>query len=350
MINVTCAILRKGRKVLICQRSDKMKLPLKWEFPGGKIEEGESKEEGLKREIKEELHIDIEIQESLQIVEHQYPDFSIKLYPYICKIVSGTIQHIEHAQIKWEEISNLMNYDWAEADIPIVKELMQIQLNENKSKKTAILLGATGLTGSLLLEQLLEGEDFNKVLVFTRNTTGIQHPKLEEHIIDLFNLEQYASLFKADTVFCCIGTTKAKTPDKTTYHKIDYGIPSVAAKLAKVNHIPIFLVISALGANSKSRVFYNRVKGKMQEEVLAKKIEHTYILQPSLIVGYRKEKRAGENFAKIITQTFHFLIPKKYKNIQAKTIAIAMIRIAKEGYYKNLIPSDEIQELGNKNK
>ncbi len=213
-------------------------------------------------------------------------------------------------------------------------------------QKTAIILGATGLTGSHLLKLLLEDETFSKVVVFTRRETGIKHPKLEEHIIDLLQLDNYKELFKGDVVFCCIGTTKAKTPNKKAYKAIDYGIPVTAAKLAKQNNIDNYLVISAMGASETSKVFYNKLKGEMEREVLAQKIAHTYLLQPSLIVGERSEKRGGEKFAEVIMRTFGFLIPEKYKMIQGKTIAKAMVEIAKNGYDKGVITSGELQELG----
>lgn len=213
-------------------------------------------------------------------------------------------------------------------------------------QKTAIILGATGLTGSHLLKLLLEDETFSKVVVFTRRETGIKQPKLEEHIIDLLQLDNYKELFKGDVVFCCIGTTKAKTPNKKAYKAIDYGIPVTAAKLAKQNNIDTYLVISAMGASETSKVFYNKLKGEMEREVLAQKIAHTYLLQPSLIVGERSEKRGGEKFAEVIMRTFGFLIPEKYKMIQGKTIAKAMVEIAKNGYDKGVITSGELQELG----
>lgn len=212
-------------------------------------------------------------------------------------------------------------------------------------QKIAIILGATGLTGSYVLDLLLEDDAFSKILVFSRRKTGKENPKLEEHIIDLLKLEDYKNQFKGDVVFCCIGTTKAKTPDKKVYSAIDYGIPVTAAKLAKQNGIKSYLVISALGANENSRVFYNKLKGKMQRDVLAQKIENTYILHPSLIVGERLEKRAGEKFAEGIMRLFSFLIPEKYKMIKGETIAKAMVKIAKNGYDKNIISSAELKEI-----
>lgn len=124
MIHVTCAIIVNDNKTLICQRSAAMKLPLKWEFPGGKMEQGESKEECLYRELWEELGIEIGIGEALTPVECHYPTFSICLYPFLCTLDSGTVHPTEHAQAIWVDRTELLNYDWAEADVPIVNEYL----------------------------------------------------------------------------------------------------------------------------------------------------------------------------------------------------------------------------------
>ncbi|MGJ1263717.1 (deoxy)nucleoside triphosphate pyrophosphohydrolase [Sphingobacterium spiritivorum] len=124
MLYVTCALIIHQEKILICQRSEKMKLPLKWEFPGGKIEAGESKKDCLIREIKEELHLHIEVNEPLQMVEHHYTDFSLQLFPFVCSVIAGKLTPQEHAQAIWVSKQQLTNYDWAEADIPIVKEFL----------------------------------------------------------------------------------------------------------------------------------------------------------------------------------------------------------------------------------
>lgn len=212
-------------------------------------------------------------------------------------------------------------------------------------QKTAILLGATGLTGGHLLDMLLEDDSYKKVVVFTRRETKREHPKLEELLIDLLDLKSYKSLFHGEVVFCCIGTTKAKTKDKEAYREIDYGIPVNAAKLAKQNNIPCFLVVSALGADEKSRFYYNRLKAEMERDVLAQGIPHTYLLQPSLIVGDREENRRGERFAKNLMQVFKPFIPKKYKIIQGATIAKAMLKIADKNYPNTKIRSEEIQSI-----
>ncbi len=212
-------------------------------------------------------------------------------------------------------------------------------------KKTAIILGATGLTGSILLKKLLKDPAYEKIKLFSRSTADMNSPKIEEHLIDMFQLENHSEAFKADVVFCCIGTTKAKTPEKETYKKIDYGIPVTAAKLAKQNGIETFIVISAMGADANSNIFYNKTKGEMQRDVLSQNIKNTYILQPSLIVGDRDENRFGEKVATFFMKSFGFLIPKKYKMIKAETIAEAMLALAKKEFPKQQITSDEIKQI-----
>jgi uncharacterized protein YbjT (DUF2867 family) len=214
--------------------------------------------------------------------------------------------------------------------------------------KTAIILGATGLTGGELLHKLLEDERYSKIKLFSRSSIGVKNDKIEEHLIDLFELEKHSEDFNADEVFCCIGTTQAKTPDEETYYKIDHGIPVEAAKLAKENKIPRFMVISALGADSDSRFFYNRTKGEMERDVLAQGIPETYIFEPSLIAGNREENRPFEAaWKKVMSVGDHLLVGplKKYRSIHAGSIADAMIYVANNKYAATRIESREIREI-----
>lgn len=214
--------------------------------------------------------------------------------------------------------------------------------------KTAIILGATGLTGGELLHKLLRDDRYENIKLFSRSPIGVKNDKIEEHLGDLLQLEDYADSFKADEVYCCIGTTQSKTPDEETYHKIDYGIPVTAAKLAKQNEIPRFLVISALGADENSRFFYNRTKGEMERDVLAQEIKETYIFEPSLIAGKRDENRPFEAVSKTLMSVGnHLLIGplKKYRSIHAGTIADAMIYVANNKYAATKIESGEIREI-----
>jgi uncharacterized protein YbjT (DUF2867 family) len=211
--------------------------------------------------------------------------------------------------------------------------------------KTAIVLGATGLTGGILVDKLLADEAITEIKLFSRNASGRRNLKIKEYIIDLFELEKSAANFKADIVFCCIGTTKTKTPDKEMYRKIDYGIPVAASELCKKNGINTFIVVSAMGADPKSKVFYNKTKGEMERDLLLSEIPNTYILQPSLIGGYRSEARIGERFAKNVMGSFDFLIPSKYKMIHPESIAKAMLWLSKNDFSEKIISSENIKEI-----
>jgi len=125
-IPVTCAIIKFDNKTLAVQRSETMKLPLKWEFAGGKIELGESEIDCIKREIFEELNIHIEVKERLTPVIHQYPDFKIELIPFTAKYVSGELKLKEHSDFVLANKQELINLDWAEADLPILKEFIEL--------------------------------------------------------------------------------------------------------------------------------------------------------------------------------------------------------------------------------
>lgn len=120
-INVSCAVIESDGLVLAAQRSESMNLPLKWEFPGGKIELGESPEECLSREILEEMEIRIRVKESLPTSTHQYPTLTVTLYPFICSIESGEIVLHEHSAMNWLPPSQLHTLDWAAADLPVIE-------------------------------------------------------------------------------------------------------------------------------------------------------------------------------------------------------------------------------------
>ncbi|MFY7861779.1 MAG: (deoxy)nucleoside triphosphate pyrophosphohydrolase [Chitinophagales bacterium] len=122
--HVTCAIIEKESCVLAVQRSKKMSLPLKWEFPGGKIEKGETEEECVIREIKEELNLDIEVSKRLNSSTFDYPNFSIQLIPFLAKQTGGQLMLNEHSGYKYLKKDELLNLDWARADIPIVEQYL----------------------------------------------------------------------------------------------------------------------------------------------------------------------------------------------------------------------------------
>lgn len=215
--------------------------------------------------------------------------------------------------------------------------------------KTAILLGGTGLTGGILLQNLLEDSRYEKVKLFSRSSVGFEHPKLHEFLGDVLHLEKFRNDFTADVVFCCIGTTANKTPNKDVYRKIDYGIPLEAAKIAKQNKVEKFIVISALGSDPNSSIFYNRIKGEMEAAVLEVGLPDTFILRPSLIGGKRQERRLGEWLMKQFMKVFNFFLIgsiKKYRSIHPDYIARTMLWLDTNEFEKIRIESDEILKLG----
>lgn len=215
-------------------------------------------------------------------------------------------------------------------------------------QKTAILLGATGLTGRLLLKKLLDSEDYATVKVFARRSTGIHHPKLQEFLGGLTQLDTFKSDFTGDEVFCCIGTTKAKTPNQSEYHAIDVGIPSTAAQLAELNHIDCFAVISAMGANANSYFTYNRFKGEMEQAVAKAHIPYLYILRPSLIIGKRPEKRIAEDWSNWLLSYLQPLMVgalKKYRPITAESIASTLFTLAQTRPKSGVLTSEDIKHF-----
>jgi len=221
-------------------------------------------------------------------------------------------------------------------------------------KKSAIILGATGLTGNILLQKLIEDERYESIKLFSRSKIEGLPNKVIQFIGDLLNLEAFETDFTADEVYCCIGTTTKKTPNKTLYKKIDYGIPVTAATLAKKNNIPTFVVISAMGAHKNSKVFYNKTKGEMEDAVLAQNIKNTFVLRPSLIGGDRQEQRLLEKIGLAIFKVIEPLFIgklKQYKIIDAETIAKAMIGLANNtNHAEVIITSNEIKQIINQTK
>ncbi|WP_194767489.1 NAD(P)H-binding protein [Tamlana sp. I1] len=220
-------------------------------------------------------------------------------------------------------------------------------------KKTAIILGASGLTGSHLLQKLIEDVRYETIKLFSRSKIEGLPKEVVQFTGNILKLNDFKTDFTGDEVYCCIGTTTKKTPDKSLYKQIDYGIPVHAAQLSKENNIATFLVISALGADKNSKVFYNKTKGEMEAAVLKQSIANTFILRPSLIGGERNESRFLEKMALVIFKIIQPLFIgklKAYKIINAESIAKAMIHLANNSSYKEaIIPSNEIKRIANKN-
>jgi uncharacterized protein YbjT (DUF2867 family) len=223
---------------------------------------------------------------------------------------------------------------------------------DSNSKKTALVIGSSGLIGSHLVIQLLSNPNFEKVIVFNRRPCLILHPKIEEHIIDFNNLKAIEPYVKGDVMFCTMGTTIKKAGSKEAFRLVDVVYPEQFAEMALHNQVKQFLIISSLGADLHSNNFYLKTKGEIETFLQNSTFKSVSILIPSLLLGDRKEFRLGEKIASYVLPVLSlFLIGpfKKYRAIEAKTVAKAMLEIAlqnKSGF--NIYQSDELQTIGNK--
>ena len=203
---------------------------------------------------------------------------------------------------------------------------------------TATIIGATGLIGSYLLEELLQDNYYDTVRILIRRPLELTHPKLEKKLVDFTDAESFRlALESSDVVFCAIGTTQKKVKgDKEAYRKVDYDITVNAAKFCKLNGCETFVFVSSVGANSKSNNFYLKLKGEVEEAVKTIGLKSLHIMRPSVLLGDRKEFRLGEKISKGIMSAFSFLIPSKYKPVHGRDVAKAMVAVAKkhdEGFF-----------------
>ncbi|MBX2914646.1 MAG: oxidoreductase [Cyclobacteriaceae bacterium] len=196
--------------------------------------------------------------------------------------------------------------------------------------RTALVAGATGLIGNQLVQLLLADDTYQKIIALSRKPLAITHPKLENVLLNVDEWTKLNSL-RADDVFCCLGTTIKQAKTREAFRKVDYEYPLEVAKALKQNGAQKFLLVSALGADKNSRIFYNQVKGEVEAAIIELNYHATYVFRPSLLLGDRKEQRSGEDAAKVFYKIFGALIPQKYKGIDALKVARAMLAEAKSG-------------------
>lgn len=212
--------------------------------------------------------------------------------------------------------------------------------------KTALILGASGLIGGHVLDLLLADGRYNQVRILGRTKLEKNHPKINQFTGDLFQLENLSDAFKnVDDLFIAIGTTRAKTADKKTYAAIDFGIPVAAAKLAEAAGIQNVCVVSSMGADPESRIFYSQLKGQMEDKIAELAIPNINFVRPSLLLGHRNESRAGEGISAFIMTNLDFLIPNKYKAINGQTVAATMVHLANAPHKKKIWMNDELFDL-----
>jgi uncharacterized protein YbjT (DUF2867 family) len=189
------------------------------------------------------------------------------------------------------------------------------------------LLGATGLVGSHCLRLLATDPDFHRVVVLTRRPLPAEtrSATVESHVVDFDNLGAHSDLFQTDQILCALGTTIRQAGSQIRFRVVDYEYPLQAARIGIAQGATHYLLVSSIGASPRSSAFYIRVKGELEQAVLALPYRSVTIVRPSLLLGPRAEYRLGER----IVKRLGFLLPSKYKPVHAHAVAATLIRAAK---------------------
>jgi Predicted nucleoside-diphosphate-sugar epimerases len=212
-------------------------------------------------------------------------------------------------------------------------------------QRTAIVFGATGLVGNLLLEELGNTGNYSAIRIFVRQSTGISSPDVEEIITDFSNISGFGTKIKGDDLFICLGTTIKKAGSVENMEKIDRDLCVEIALLARQNGVRRIGVISSIGANPSSKNYYLRIKGEMEQGILVAGFEKTVIVRPSMLMGERKERRPGEIAGKVVMKVIQPVLAGKllkFRAIHGRDVARAMIILLDRKTEKNIFESDEL--------
>jgi uncharacterized protein YbjT (DUF2867 family) len=214
---------------------------------------------------------------------------------------------------------------------------------------TALLVGASGLVGGHCLQILLHSEEYEKVIILVRKPLLLDHQKLEEHVIDFDKIDQYASVIRANDVYCCLGTTIKKAGSQQEFRKVDFTYTVQTCAIAAKNGADQLLVVTAVGANPGSSIFYNRIKGETEVAIAKLPCEAVHFFRPSLLLGERKDSRTAERMGISAMKGLSILMAgplKRYRPIEAAVVAKAMVLVAQETRSGvNIYESDRIQAL-----
>jgi uncharacterized protein YbjT (DUF2867 family) len=215
--------------------------------------------------------------------------------------------------------------------------------------KKAILFGASGFIGSFLLDELLHNSGYGQVIVVVREALNVNHPKLKTLVGNYSSLPDLKEDMAADDIFITLGTTLKNTPNKDEYYQVDHDYPVLASKIMKENGAKSVFIVTAVGANAKSKISYVRTKGETERDIIALDFEHTNIFRPSMLLGNRKEHRPFEkSLMKIWAAVDLILIGKlkRYRGIEGKDVAKAMALAAKDPSEKvNIYEWEQMNDL-----
>jgi uncharacterized protein YbjT (DUF2867 family) len=202
------------------------------------------------------------------------------------------------------------------------------------SAKTATIIGATGMIGNYLLQELINDPYFETIRLVVRRPFVKTNDKIEVKLVDFNDYESLKlAIDGSDILFCAIGTTQKNVKgDKELYRKVDFDIPVKTARICKETGCEKLIIVSAIGANSSSNNFYLKLKGEVEDALSQSGVKSIHILQPSFLLGERKEKRTGERIGQVVFNGVAFLLAgpfKKYKPVHGKDVALAMINASK---------------------
>jgi uncharacterized protein YbjT (DUF2867 family) len=197
--------------------------------------------------------------------------------------------------------------------------------------KTAIVIGATGLVGQALVEQLAAAPHIDKVISVTRRPVACTSPKITNEVVDFDHLERYASVFRGDYLFSCLGTTRRQAGSIAAQRRVDLDYQYAAAELAARNGVPHYLLVSSSHADANSRHAYVRMKGELEQKALALPFQRVSILQPSLLLGNREQLRVAETVASWIMPALCRLPAlRRHRPIRGDEVAAKLVELSRE--------------------
>lgn len=220
---------------------------------------------------------------------------------------------------------------------------------EIKKGHTANVIGATGLVGKQLVQQLLENDNFEKVRIFVRRDSGFSHPKLEQQIVDFRETRTWEKLLTGDVLFSALGTTLKQAGGKDAQYEIDFTFNLNFAKKAKENGIENYVLVSSVGANAKSAIFYTRMKGELDEVVSKIGFKNLAVVRPASLTGQRDQRRIAEEISVPVARFITRFVFKKYRPVEGETVAKAMINaVLKPNPEKTIWEATEVFDLAGK--
>ncbi len=194
----------------------------------------------------------------------------------------------------------------------------------------AIIIGATGATGTALLKQLIIDDIFKKIIVFTRNPIKITSDKIEENLVDFNNIEKWSGLIKGDIIFSALGTTKKEAGGKDAQYLVDFTYQYNIARAGAENKVQKYLLVSSIGANSDSKFFYPKIKGKLEDAVKKLNFQNIHVLQPPVLIRQKDKIRSGEkSFINVLNKLNKLGIMLSQKPMDVNILASKMIDLSK---------------------